>query len=54
MMIYDRYIIYNTDTSNHPDLDLPILYLNKAFTGKFASCLGLYCFYFLGVKIRQT
>jgi len=35
MMIYIRRL-YNTDISDHPDLDLPILYLYKAFTGKFA------------------
>jgi len=41
MMVYVGNI-YNTDISDHPNLDLPILYLYKAFTGKFALCLGLY------------
>jgi len=36
-----RLYIYNADISDHPDLDLPILYLYKVFTGKFALCLGL-------------
>jgi len=35
-------------------MDLDLLYLYTAFTGKFALCLCLYCFYFPGVEIRQT
>ncbi len=32
--------LYNTDISDHPDLDQPILYLQNAFTGKFALCIS--------------
>ncbi len=32
--------VYNIDISDHPDLDQPILYLQNAFTVKFALCIS--------------
>jgi len=33
MTIYKVYRLYNTDISDQPDLDLPILYLYKKYYG---------------------
>ncbi len=35
-----QYTVHNIYISDHPDLDQPILYLQNAFTGKFALCIS--------------